>query len=464
MLADEIESWAKAGIVNIVGGCCGTSPEHIKAIAERVATVNPRKVPKIEKKLRLSGLEPFNVGADSLYVNVGERTNVTGSKAFARMILEGRFDDALAVARQQVENGAQVIDINMDEAMLDSLAAMDRFLKLIASEPDISRVPIMIDSSKWEVIEAGLKCIQGKGIVNSISMKEGEAKFIEQAKLARRYGAAVIVMAFDEKGQADTFARKTEISKRAYDLLLSIGFPAEDIIFDPNIFAIATGIPEHDNYAVDFIESVRWIKQHLPHAHISGGVSNVSFSFRGNDAVREAIHTVFLYHAIKAGMTMGIVNAGMLGIYDDLEPELRAKVEDVVLNKQPRRRGGAGRFRPDGQGRQGQGHRAGPELARAVRRETPRTRLDQGHYRFRRGRYRGSPRPARSRRQAAARRHRRPADEWHEPRRRPVRRRQDVPAAGGQIGPRHEAGGRPPAALHRSGKDPHRAWAARARS
>ncbi|MDD2744603.1 MAG: methionine synthase, partial [Rhodocyclaceae bacterium] len=335
MLADEIESWAKSGIVNIVGGCCGTSPDHIRVIAERIVTVNPRKVPKIEKKLRLSGLEPFNVGTDSLYVNVGERTNVTGSKAFARMVLEGRYDDALAVARQQVENGAQVIDINMDEAMLDSLAAMDRFLKLIASEPDISRVPIMIDSSKWEVIEAGLKCIQGKGIVNSISMKEGEAKFIEQAKLARRYGAAVIVMAFDEKGQADTFARKTEISKRAYELLLSIGFPAEDIIFDPNIFAIATGIPEHDNYAVDFINSVRWIKQNLPHAHISGGVSNVSFSFRGNDAVREAIHTVFLYHAIKAGMTMGIVNAGMLGIYDDLEPVLREKVEDVVLNRNP---------------------------------------------------------------------------------------------------------------------------------
>ncbi|PKO89507.1 MAG: methionine synthase [Betaproteobacteria bacterium HGW-Betaproteobacteria-10] len=351
MLADEIESWAKSGIVNIVGGCCGTSPDHIRAIAERVAApqgdflrgaVNPRKVPKIDKKLRLSGLEAFNIGADSLYVNVGERTNVTGSKAFARMVLEGRYDDALAVARQQVENGAQVIDINMDEAMLDSKAAMDRFLKLIASEPDISRVPIMIDSSKWEVIEAGLKCIQGKGIVNSISMKEGEAKFIEQAKLARRYGAAVIVMAFDEKGQADTYARKTEICQRAYELLLSIGFPAEDIIFDPNIFAIATGIPEHDNYAVDFINSVRWIKQNLPHAHISGGVSNVSFSFRGNDAVREAIHTVFLYHAIQAGMTMGIVNAGMLGVYDDLEPVLRAKVEDVVLNRAVATPGGAG--------------------------------------------------------------------------------------------------------------------------
>ncbi len=341
MLADEIESWAKNGIVNIVGGCCGTSPDHIRVIAERVAAVNPRKVPEIEKKLRLSGLEPFNVGADSLYVNVGERTNVTGSKAFARMILEGRFDDALAVARQQVENGAQVIDINMDEAMLDSIAAMDKFLKLIASEPDISRVPIMIDSSKWEVIEAGLKCIQGKGIVNSISMKEGEAKFLEHARLARRYGAAVIVMAFDEQGQADTFARKTEICQRAYNLLTAspeqggANFPAEDIIFDPNIFAIATGIPEHDNYAVDFIEAVRWIKQNLPHAHISGGVSNVSFSFRGNDPVREAIHTVFLYHAIKAGMTMGIVNAGMLGVYDDLDAELRNKVEDVVLNRHP---------------------------------------------------------------------------------------------------------------------------------
>ncbi|MDR0776269.1 MAG: methionine synthase [Azonexus sp.] len=334
-LADEIESWARSGIVNIVGGCCGTSPEHIRAIAERVAAVAPRRPPAIEPALRLSGLEPFNVLPGSLYVNVGERTNVTGSRAFARMILEGRYDDALAVARQQVENGAQVIDINMDEAMLDSVAAMDRFLKLIASEPDISRVPIMIDSSKWEVIEAGLKCIQGKGIVNSISMKEGEAAFLKHARLARRYGAAVIVMAFDEKGQADTYARKTEICSRAYTLLTGMGFPAEDIIFDPNIFAIATGIPEHDNYAVDFIESVRWIKENLPHAHVSGGVSNVSFSFRGNDPVREAIHTVFLYHAIRNGMTMGIVNAGMLGVYDNLEPMLRAKVEDVVLNRHP---------------------------------------------------------------------------------------------------------------------------------
>ncbi|MCL2344681.1 MAG: methionine synthase [Desulfobulbus sp.] len=334
-LADEIESWARSGIVNIVGSCCGTSPEHIRAIAERVAGVIPRRPPLIAPALRLSGLEAFNVLPDSLYVNVGERANVTGSRAFARMILEGRYDDALAVARQQVENGAQIIDINMDEAMLDSVAAMDRFLKLIASEPDISRVPVMIDSSKWEVIEAGLKCIQGKGIVNSISMKEGEAKFLEQARLARRYGAAAVVMAFDEKGQADTYARKTEICRRAYELLTGIGFPAEDIIFDPNIFAIATGIPEHDNYAVDFIEAVRWIKENLPHAHVSGGVSNVSFSFRGNDPVREAIHTVFLYHAIRAGMTMGIVNAGMLGVYDDLEPNLRQKVEDVVLNRHP---------------------------------------------------------------------------------------------------------------------------------
>jgi len=334
-LAEAVVEWARSGLVNILGGCCGTTPAHIAAIAKAVAAVPPRKVPEIEKKLRLSGLEPFNIGADSLYVNVGERTNVTGSRAFARMILEGRFDDALAVARQQVENGAQVIDINMDEAMLDSMAAMERFLKLIASEPDISRVPIMIDSSKWEVIEAGLKCIQGKGIVNSISMKEGEAKFLHEARLARRYGAAVIVMAFDEKGQADTYARKIEICGRAYALLTGIGFPPEDIIFDPNIFAIATGIAEHDNYAVDFIQSVAWIRANLPYAKISGGVSNVSFSFRGNEPVREAIHTVFLYHAVKAGMTMGIVNAGMLGVYDDLDPVLRNTVEDVVLNRRP---------------------------------------------------------------------------------------------------------------------------------
>jgi 5-methyltetrahydrofolate--homocysteine methyltransferase len=286
--------------------------------------------------MRLSGLEPVEINEDSLFVNIGERTNITGSKAFARMILNGDFEQALAVARQQVENGAQIIDINMDEAMLDSQAAMVRFLNLIASEPDISRVPIMIDSSKWSVIEAGLRCVQGKAIVNSISMKEGEEAFKQQAKLLRRYGAAAVVMAFDEKGQADTYLRKTEISKRAYDILVDeIGFPAEDIIFDPNIFAIATGIEEHNNYAVDFIEATRWIKANLPGAKVSGGVSNVSFSFRGNDPVREAIHTVFLYHAIKAGMDMGIVNAGMVGVYDDLEPDLRERVEDVVLNRRP---------------------------------------------------------------------------------------------------------------------------------
>jgi len=286
--------------------------------------------------LKLSGLEPVAIDAGSLFVNIGERTNVTGSKAFARMILAGEFEQALAVARQQVENGAQVIDINMDEAMLDSQAAMVRFLNLIAGEPEIARVPIMIDSSKWAVIEAGLKCIQGKGIVNSISMKEGEDEFRRQAKLVRRYGAAAVVMAFDEKGQADTFERKIEICERAYRILVDeVGFPAEDIIFDPNIFAIATGIEEHDNYAVDFIEATRWIKQNLPGAKVSGGVSNVSFSFRGNEPVREAIHTVFLYHAIQAGMDMGIVNAGMVGVYDDLDAELRERVEDVVLNRRP---------------------------------------------------------------------------------------------------------------------------------
>jgi 5-methyltetrahydrofolate--homocysteine methyltransferase len=290
----------------------------------------------LPEPMRLSGLEPVIIDGDSLFVNIGERTNITGSKAFARMILNGDFEQALAVARQQVENGAQIIDINMDEAMLDSQAAMVRFLNLIASEPDISRVPIMIDSSKWSVIEAGLRCVQGKAIVNSISMKEGVEAFKQQAKLLRRYGAAAVVMAFDEKGQADTYQRKTEISKRAYDILVKeVGFPAEDIIFDPNIFAIATGIEEHDNYAVDFIEATRWIKANLPGAKVSGGVSNVSFSFRGNDPVREAIHTVFLYHAIKAGMDMGIVNAGMVGVYDDLEPELRERVEDVVLNRRP---------------------------------------------------------------------------------------------------------------------------------
>ena len=288
----------------------------------------------MSRPMRLAGLEPLNIGDDSLFVNVGERTNVTGSRAFAKLVLSGDFAGAVEVARQQVQNGAQIVDVNMDEAMLDSTAAMTRFLHLIAAEPDIARVPVMIDSSKWSVIEAGLKCVQGKPIVNSISMKEGEAEFMRQARLVRRYGAAAIVMCFDEKGQADSYARRIDVARRAYDLLVDrVGFPAEDIIIDPNVFAIATGIDEHANYAVDFIRATAWIRQHLPHAKVSGGISNVSFSFRGNDPVREAIHTVFLYHAIRAGITMGIVNAGQLGVYDELEPALRERVEDVVLNR-----------------------------------------------------------------------------------------------------------------------------------
>ncbi|MGA0056878.1 MAG: methionine synthase [Burkholderiaceae bacterium] len=331
-----LKEFADAGWVNVVGGCCGTTPEHIAAIAQAVSTYTPRVLPQVAPKLRLSGLEPCNIDETSFFVNVGERTNVTGSKQFARLILSGDFEKAVEVARQQVENGAQVIDVNMDEAMLDSQAAMTRFLNLIASEPDISRVPVMIDSSKWSVIEAGLKCVQGKAIVNSISMKEGEAEFIRQARLCRKYGAAVIVMAFDEQGQADTLARRQTICSRAYSLLTdTVGFPPEDIIFDPNIFAIATGIEEHDRYAIDFIEATRWIRENLPHAKVSGGVSNVSFSFRGNDPAREAIHTVFLYHAVRAGMTMGIVNAGQLGVYEDLSPELREHVEDIVLARRP---------------------------------------------------------------------------------------------------------------------------------
>ena len=332
-MADIVVEFAKSGFVNIIGGCCGTTPEHIRAIADAVAELAPRKIPEIEPACRLSGLEPFNITKDSLFVNVGERCNVTGSARFKRLIIEEDYTTALEVALAQVEDGAQIIDINMDEGMLDAHAAMTRFLNLIAGEPDIARVPIMVDSSKWDVIETGLKCIQGKPVVNSISLKEGEAEFLEKAKLCQRYGAAVIVMAFDEDGQADTAARKIEICKRSYDTLVANGFPPEDIIFDPNIFAVATGIEEHNNYAVDFIEATQWIRENLPHAGVSGGVSNVSFSFRGNNPVREAIHSVFLYHAIKAGMNMGIVNAGQLAIYDDLPEELREAVEDVVNNR-----------------------------------------------------------------------------------------------------------------------------------
>ncbi|MGB2059864.1 MAG: methionine synthase [Alcanivorax sp.] len=333
-MAREIRGWAEKGFLNIIGGCCGTTPEHIAAMAEAVEGLPPRQIPDIEIACRLSGLEPCTISKDSLFVNVGERTNVTGSKRFLRLIKEEDYDAALDVARDQVENGAQIIDINMDEGMLESAECMVKFLNLVASEPEISKVPIMIDSSKWEVIEAGLKCIQGKGVVNSISMKEGEEAFLHQARLLRRYGAAVIVMAFDEEGQAETRERKVEICTRAYKLLTEeVDFPPEDIIFDPNIFAIATGIEEHNNYAVDFIEAVADIKRTLPHAMISGGVSNVSFSFRGNDTVREAIHAVFLYYAIRNGMDMGIVNPAMLAIYADIPEELRNAVEDVVLNR-----------------------------------------------------------------------------------------------------------------------------------
>ncbi|BAU47852.1 methionine synthase [Sulfurifustis variabilis] len=333
-MAKEIGDWARQGFLNIVGGCCGTTPAHIKAIAGAVASSSPRTPARIEPKLRLSGLEALNIGPDSLFVNVGERTNITGSAAFKKLILNNEYAKGLDVARQQVENGAQVIDINMDEAMLDGVQAMGTFVNLIASEPDIARVPLMIDSSKWEVIEAGLKRSQGKGIVNSISLKEGEEKFLEHARLVRRFGAAAVVMAFDEQGQADTKERKVGICERAYRLLTEkAGFPPQDIIFDPNIFAVATGIAEHNGYARDFIEATREIRKRCPHAHVSGGVSNVSFSFRGNNPVREAIHAVFLYHAIKAGMTMGIVNAGVLPVYEDIPEELRERVEDVILNR-----------------------------------------------------------------------------------------------------------------------------------
>lgn len=332
--ADHLHDFAQAGFVNLVGGCCGTTPAHIAEIAKAVEGLAPRAPSTVEPAMRLSGLEPFTVTEDSLFVNVGERTNITGSARFRNLIKAGDYDTALSVAAQQVENGAQVIDVNMDEGMIDGVAAMDRFLKLVASEPDISRVPVMIDSSKWEVIETGLRNVQGKPIVNSISLKEGEEAFVEHARLCRKYGAAAVVMAFDEDGQADSLERRKQICRRAYDILTEqVGFPAEDIIFDPNVFAVATGIEEHANYGVDFIEAVRWIKQNLPGAKVSGGISNVSFSFRGNNPVREAIHAVFLYHAIAAGLDMGIVNAGALVTYDQIDPELREAIEDVVLNR-----------------------------------------------------------------------------------------------------------------------------------
>src|SRR6516162_10268962 len=335
-MAASIGEFAATSLVNIVGGCCGTTPEHIRAISRAVEGKPPRRLPQIPARLRLSGLEAFTLTPEIPFVNVGERTNVTGSARFRKLVTTGDYSAALAVARDQVENGAQIIDVNMDEGLLDSEKAMTTFLNLIAAEPDIARVPIMIDSSKFSVIEAGLKCVQGKAVVNSISLKEGENAFIRHAETVRRYGAAVVVMAFDEQGQADTVARKTAICARAYDILVNrVGFPPQDIVFDPNIFAIATGMDEHNGYGVAFIEAARSIRQNLPHAHVSGGVSNLSFSFRGNEPVREAMHSVFLYHAIAAGMDMGIVNAGQMAVYDDLDPELRQACEDVVLNRRP---------------------------------------------------------------------------------------------------------------------------------
>ena len=332
--ATVLAEFAHSGLVNLVGGCCGTTPDHIAALARASAGAAPRDLPEPGRATRLSGLEPLNISDASLFVNIGERTNITGSARFRNLIKNGDYDTALSVAAQQVESGAQVIDVNMDEGMIDGVAAMDRFLKLVAAEPDISRVPVMIDSSKWEVLEAGLKCVQGKAVVNSISLKEGEEKFLAEARLCRKYGAAVVVMAFDESGQADSLERRTQVCERAYRLLVDqVGFPPEDIIFDPNVFAVATGIEEHANYGVDFIEATRWIKANLPRVKVSGGISNVSFSFRGNNPVREAIHAVFLYHAIRAGLDMAIVNAGALAVYDEIDPELRDRIEDVVLNR-----------------------------------------------------------------------------------------------------------------------------------
>ncbi len=442
--ADLVREYAVSGFVNIVGGCCGTTPEHIGHIAQSVAGLPPRRPPVLEPRCRLSGLEPLNIGPDSLFVNVGERTNVTGSAKFRRLIEAEDYTAALDVARQQVASGAQVIDINMDEGMLDSEAAMVRFLNLVAAEPDVARVPIMLDSSKWTVLEAGLKCLQGKGIVNSISLKEGERPFIEQARRVRAYGAAVVVMAFDEQGQADTIERKVEICKRSYRLLTeTVGFPAEDIIFDPNIFAVATGIEQHDRYALDFIEATAKIRAACPHALVSGGVSNVSFSFRGNDVVREAMHSAFLYHAIRAGMSMGIVNAGQLAIYEEVDPELRERVEDVILARRTdateRLLEVAGRFKGEA------GQKRAEDLA--WRSWPVSKRIEHALVRGIDEFILEDTDAAQDRARPAAAGHRGPADGRHERRRRPVRRGQDVPAAGGEVRARHEEGGRAPGAV-----------------
>ena len=445
-IAAELADWAAHGFINIVGGCCGTTPEHIRAIVAAVSEHPPRQIPEIEPRCRLAGLEPLTIGPDSLFVNIGERTNVTGSIRFKRLVMEGDYETALEVAREQVESGAQMIDVNMDEGMLDSEAAMVRFLYLIAAEPDISRVPVMIDSSRWSVIEAGLKCIQGKGVVNSISLKEGEAEFLHHARLLRRYGAAAIIMAFDEQGQADSRARKLAICTRAYRLLTEqVGFPAEDIIFDPNIFAVATGMEEHNGYGLAFIDAVRDIKATLPHALISGGVSNVSFSFRGNNPVREAIHAVFLYHAVQAGMDMGIVNAGQLAIYEEIPKALRERVEDVILN---RRDDATERLLEIAEQYRGEGAGAEKKEELEWRGWAVDKRLEHALVKGIADFIETDTEEARAGRRASAGCYRGPVDGRHERRRRPVRRRQDVPAAGGEIRQGNEKGGRLPAALH----------------
>ena len=442
-MAAAMREWAEHGLLNVAGGCCGTTPAHVAAIAEAVAGLPPRAVPAIAPATRLAGLVPVVIPPPgNAFVNVGERTNVTGSRKFARLIAEGREDEAVAVAREQVANGAQLIDVNMDEAMLDGVAAMTRFLRRIAVEPDIATVPVMVDSSRWAVMEAGLRQLQGRGVVNSISLKEGEAEFLRQARLCRAYGAAVVVMAFDELGQADTVERRVEVCRRAYRLLTEVvGFAPEDVILDPNIFAIATGIEEHNRYAIAFFEAVRRLKAELPGARTSGGVSNVSFAFRGNDRVREAIHAVFLYHAIRAGLDMAIVNAGVLPVYDDIDPELRERVEDVVLDRRPdateRLTEIAVRYAVHG--RDGAGGR-GPGLAGAAGGGTAHARPRRGDRRLDRGGHGRGP----ADHGPSARGHRGSADGRDERRRRPVRRRAHVPAPGGEERPRHEEGGRRP--------------------
>ena len=451
--AGYIAEFAEAGLVNLVGGCCGTTPEHIAEIAKVVEGVPQRELPEIPVATRLSGLEPLNINDESLFVNIGERTNITGSARFRNLIKAEDYDTALSVALQQVEVGAQVIDINMDEGMIDGVAAMDRFTKLIASEPDISRVPVMIDSSKWEVIEAGLKNVQGKPIVNSISMKEGEEKFVREARLCRKYGAAVVVMAFDEQGQADNLERRKEICGRAYRILTEeVGFPAEDIIFDPNCFALATGIEEHATYGIDFIEACAWIKENLPGVHISGGISNVSFSFRGNNPVREAIHAVFLFHAIKAGLDMGIVNAGALVPYDSIDAELRDRIEDVVLN---RREDAAERLLEIAE-RFNSSEKADDPVAAEWRSLPIRERITHALVKGIDANVDADTEELRAEIEAAGGRpdrgDRGPADGRHERRRRPLRRGQDVPAPGREVGPGDEEGRRVPAAVHRGGE------------